>query len=60
MNTIYAWEQTLVLFFPNKYRHAKAAEGVNKDAKVFSVTPYMVAETSAASSLPWFLSVSIL
>lgn len=48
-----------ILFFPNKCRHANASEGVCKDAKIFSVIPYIVAEISAASSLSLFLSVSI-
>lgn len=59
MNTTYAWEQALYLFF-YKTRYENASEGVSKDAEVFPVTPYVVAETSAASSLSCFLSVSIL
>lgn len=60
MNTTYAWEQALYLFVFYKTRYENASEGMNKDAEVFPVTPYVVAETSAASSLSWFLSVSIL
>lgn len=52
--------RTGIIFVFYKSRCENASEGVSKDAKIFPVTPYMVAETSAASSFSWFLSVSIL
>lgn len=48
-----------IIFVFYKSRYENASEVVSKDAKVFPVAPYMVSETSAASSLSWFVLVSI-